>query len=41
MFGVFVLTQAITYSPLDSAIYDAVTRDTPGAAINPLDFAFS
>ena len=39
MAAVFVLTQAITYSPVGTVLYDAVTRGTPGAAIGPLDFA--
>ena len=39
MAGVFALTQAITYSPVGVALYDAVTQGTPGAAIGPLEFA--
>ena len=39
MAAVFVLTQAITYSPVGTALYDAVTQGTPGAAVGPLDFA--
>ena len=39
MVAVFVLTQAITYSPVGTALYRAVTEGTPGAAVGPLDFA--
>ena len=35
----FVLIEAITYSPVGTAIYSAVTKGSPGAAIAPLDFA--
>jgi hypothetical protein len=38
MLTVFVLTQAITYSAVGTALYDAVTQDTPGAAVEPLAF---
>ncbi|WP_091736059.1 hypothetical protein [Phenylobacterium immobile] len=31
--------EALTFSPLGPALYQAVTRDTPGAAIAPLAFA--
>ena len=34
----FVLTQAITYSPVGTAIYHAVTEGTPGASVPPLEF---
>jgi len=34
-----VLTEAITYSPLGTALYRRVTAGSPGAAIAPLDFA--
>lgn len=34
----FVLTQAITFSPLGTAIYDAVTAGSPGAKIAPLAY---
>jgi hypothetical protein len=34
-----VLIEAITYSPVGTAIYSAVTKGSPGAAIAPLDFA--
>ena len=37
--GLFALTQAITYSPAGIAIYEAVTKDSPGAALPPLEFA--
>ena len=36
--GSFVLTQAVTYSPVGTAIYDAVTDGSPGAAVPPLEF---
>lgn len=39
MVAVFALTQAITYSPLGTAIYGAVTKGSPGAAVPPLEFA--
>lgn len=35
----FLLTEAITYSPLGTTIYDAVTDGSPGGAIPPLEFA--
>ena len=38
MVASFVLIQAITYSPLGSAIYQGVTDGSPGAAIDPLGF---
>jgi len=34
----FAVTQAITYSPVGTAIYDAVTAGYPGEAIDPLAF---
>lgn len=39
MAAVFALTQAITYSRVGTALYEAVTEGTPGAAVRPLDFA--
>ena len=39
MIGAFVLIEAITYSPLGTAIYRGVTDGSPGAAVQPLDFA--
>ena len=39
MIGCLVVTEAITYSPLGTSIYDAVAKGSPGAAIAPLDFA--
>jgi hypothetical protein len=35
----FVLTQALTYSPVGLAIYDAVAAGYPGANVDPLAFA--
>lgn len=39
MVGAFVLIEGITYSPVGTAIYAAVTKNSPGAAIAPLEFA--
>lgn len=39
MIGAFVLIEAITYSPIGTAIYGAVTAGSPGASIAPLQFA--
>lgn len=38
MAAVFAITQAITYSTAGTALYNAVTKGTPGAAVSPLDF---
>ncbi len=38
MLAVFALTEAITYSPAGTALYNAVTQGTPGAQVAPLDF---
>lgn len=38
MIGQFVLTEAITYSPVGTAIYDSVTDGSRGAALPPLEF---
>jgi hypothetical protein len=38
MLASFVLTQAIAYSPVGTAIYDKVTEGSRGAAVAPLDF---
>lgn len=35
----FLLVEAITYSSLGTAIYDAVTDGSPGAAMPPLEFS--
>ena len=34
----FLLTQAVTYSPVGTAIYSRVTEGSPGAAVPPLEF---
>jgi hypothetical protein len=39
MLACLVLTEAITYSPVGTAIYRVVTAGSPGAAVAPLDFA--
>ena len=39
MISAFVLIEAITYSPVGSAIYGQVTAGSPGASVAPLDFA--
>ncbi len=36
--GSFLLTQAITYSPVGTAIYTQVTKGSPGASVPPLEF---
>lgn len=38
MAGCLVLTEAITYSPVGAALYEAVTAGSPGASVAPLDF---
>ena len=35
----FVLVEAITYSPIGTAIYKRVTEGSPGAVVPPLEFA--
>ncbi len=37
--GSFIATQAVSYGPLGTAIYDRVTKGSPGATIAPLEFA--
>jgi len=39
MLGVLVVTEAITYSPVGTSIYEAVTKGSPGASVAPLEFA--
>jgi hypothetical protein len=39
MIGSLILTDAITYSPVGTAIYRAVTAGSPGANVGPLDFS--
>jgi len=39
MIGAFVLTEAVTYSPVGIALYDAVTAGSPGGKVGPRDFA--
>lgn len=36
--GSLLLTQAITYSPVGTAIYEQVTKGSPGASVPPLEF---
>ncbi|MEP6983499.1 MAG: hypothetical protein ABI853_07630 [Sphingomicrobium sp.] len=38
MLACLVLTEAITYSPVGTALYRVVTAGSPGAAVPPLDF---
>ena len=38
MIGTLLLVEAVTYSPLGSAIYRGMTAGSPGAEIAPLDF---
>jgi hypothetical protein len=35
----FVVVEAVTYSPVGTAIYRSVTEGSPGAAVPPLEFA--
>ena len=35
----FIVTEAITYSPVGTAIYNAVAAGSPGATVGPLHFA--
>lgn len=37
--GAFVLTEAVTYSPAGTAVYQVVTKGSPGARIAPLEFS--
>lgn len=39
IFASLVVTQTLTYSPVGTAIYKAVTDGSPGAAVAPLEFA--
>ncbi len=39
MLACFVLTEAITYSPVGTALYRVVTAGSPGASVPPLAFA--
>ena len=38
MLASFVLVEALTYSPVGVPIYDAVTKGSPGASVDPLAF---
>jgi len=38
MIGAFVLTEAVTYSPVGTSIYRVVTKGSVGASIAPLAF---
>src|SRR4051794_6912556 len=39
MLACFVLTEAVTYSPVGTALYHVTTAGSPGAAVPALDFA--
>jgi hypothetical protein len=39
MLGAFLLIELVTYSPIGGALYGAVTRGSPGAAVAGLEFA--
>jgi hypothetical protein len=39
MLGCLILTEAITYSPVGSALYRLVTAGSPGASVPALEFA--
>lgn len=39
MIGGFLITEAVTYSPVGAALYRGVTAGSPGAAVAPLGFA--
>jgi hypothetical protein len=39
MVACFVLTEAVTYSPVGTALYRVVTAGSPGASVPPLEFA--
>jgi hypothetical protein len=38
MFGMLLVVEAVTYSPVGEALYHAVVAGSPGAAVAPLDF---
>lgn len=38
MAACLILTEAVTYSPMGAALYEAVTAGSPGASVAPLDF---
>lgn len=37
--GAFIVTEALTYSPLGTSIYQRVTEGSRGASVPPLEFA--
>ena len=39
MLGAFLLIELVAYSPIGGALYGAVTRGSPGAAVAGLEFA--